>query len=104
MRNDNKRPQSDKMPPTVAKAYGYYLKGLTSAETGKLLDVSPRTVQRWTVQYQFEQTADPDPLPVRALRLYQSGHTYAAIAKAIGKSRTTVYYYIRDMRKMEKAH
>lgn len=89
---------SDKMPPEVLRAYRYYLKGLTAKETGKLVDVSPRTVQRWTREYRFKEKANPDTLQQRAARLFEEGFSYGEIATTLRKSKTTVYYYLKKVR------
>ncbi len=87
------------MPPEVQRAYRDYLKGLTAIETAKLIDVSMRTVQRWTSEYGFKEKANPDTLQQRAARLYKQGFSYREIAATIQKSRTTVYYYLKKVRK-----
>lgn len=87
---------SDTMPPEVLRAYRYYLKGLTAKETAKLIDVSPRTVQRWISEYGFKGKAHPDTLQQRAARLQKEGFSYREIAATIQKSRTTVYNYLKE--------
>lgn len=87
--------KNDKMPLLVAKAYGYYLKGLTAKEIGKLLDVNERTVQRWQSDHDFKAKAKPLPMPERAKQLQDKGITIEQIAKTLKVSRTTVCNYLR---------
>ncbi|MHA4810464.1 terminase gpP N-terminus-related DNA-binding protein [Flavitalea flava] len=91
--------KDEKMPPGVLRAYHYYLKGLTAKETGKLINVSPRTVQRWASEYEFKEKASPDTLQQKTARLFEQGFSYREIAETIKKSKTTVYYYLREGRK-----
>lgn len=87
------------MPPAVLRAYHYHLKGLTARETAVLINISVRTVQRWALQYGFKQRANPETMLRRVARLYDQGFSYREIGKAIQKSRTTVYYYLKEARK-----
>ncbi|MBS1776912.1 MAG: helix-turn-helix domain-containing protein [Bacteroidetes bacterium] len=103
MKNDTKHAISDKMPELVGRAYQYHLRGLNAKEIGKLIDTNPRTVQRWIAQYKFAENAAPTPLKQRAYNLYQKGLSYTAIAKALRKSRSMVYYYIRELRENDNA-
>jgi DNA-binding CsgD family transcriptional regulator len=86
----------------VDKAYQYYLKGLNGVEIGKLLDISPRTIQRYIKDHKFKELAVPKTLQRRATELYQQGHSYREIAITLRKSRTTVYYYLKKMRDSAK--
>ncbi|WP_221198105.1 helix-turn-helix domain-containing protein [Chitinophaga barathri] len=81
--------------PLIAKAYDYYLKGLTAKETAKLLDISPRTVQRYIKAYGFEERAVPATIRQRVIQLHAQGFSLREIADIIQKSRTTVYKYLK---------
>lgn len=81
--------------PLVAQAYQYYLKGLNAKETGKLLDISPRTVQRYAKAHGFKKRASPGTLQQRASQLQALGYSYNAIAGILCRSRTTIYNYLK---------
>lgn len=87
--------KNDKLNLQIAKAYGYYLKGLTAKEIGKLLDVNARTVQRWQSDHHFKTKAKPLPMYERATLLRSQGLTIENIAKTLKVSRTTVCTYLR---------
>ena len=78
-----------------ARAYGYYLKGLTCREIGKLLDLSPRTVERYSLVDRWRERANPQPLADRAKALQKQGFSYAQIAQTLGVGKSTVYSYLR---------
>ncbi|WP_315820987.1 helix-turn-helix domain-containing protein [Paraflavitalea speifideaquila] len=82
----------------IGKAYQYYLKGLTAKETAILLNVSERTVQRWTSTYEFAATAKPKTMQQRVVDLQKLGLSYAEISKALKVSRSTVYNYLKAAR------
>ncbi|MEZ0541246.1 helix-turn-helix domain-containing protein [Fibrella arboris] len=77
-----------------ARAYRYYLHGLTCKEIGKLLDLSPRTIERYSQLDRWREKANPQPLADRARILHQQGVSYAGIAKALQISKATVYNYL----------
>lgn len=95
MKNDNTGPKTPFNNLVVGKAYSYYLKGLNAKEIGKLLDISARTVQRYMKDNNFKEHANPVTIEQKAHDLHKQGLTYRQIAKAIGKGRTTVYYYLQ---------
>ena len=78
-----------------ARAYRYYLHGLTCKEIGKLLDLSPRTVERYSQLDKWHQQANPQPMADRARLLHQQGVSYAGIAKALQVSKATVFNYVK---------
>jgi DNA-directed RNA polymerase specialized sigma24 family protein len=80
------------------KALRYYLLGLNSKEIGKLLDLSPRTVQRYMSEGKFKSQRQVKNLSAKAFEMLNKGYTYKEIAKAVGKSKTMVYYYIKEAR------
>jgi transposase len=98
MKNDNTEVTIGFNNSLIDRAYQYYLKGLNGVEIGKLLDVSPRTIQRYVKDNKFKELAAPKALQRRAIELHQRGHSYREIAITLRKSRTTVYYYLKKMR------
>jgi DNA-binding CsgD family transcriptional regulator len=98
MKNDNTDVTTRCNNSLIDRAYQYYLKGLNGVEIGKLLDISPRTIQRYVKDNKFKELAAPKTLQRRATELYQQGHSYREIARIIRKSRTTVYYYLKESR------
>jgi len=78
-----------------ARAYRYYLHGLTCKEIGKLIDLSPRTVERYSQLDKWREKAKPQPLVERARLLHQQGVSYAGIAKALQISKATVFNYVK---------
>lgn len=85
------------------RAYRYYLKGLTCIEIGKLLDLSPRTVERYSQLDKWRQRANPQPMADRARLLHQQGMSYAAIARTLAVSKSTVYNYVKEETKPASA-
>lgn len=75
----------------IDKVKGYYLKGLNYKEIGKLLDISPRTVQRYVKESGCRQLSEPKTLQQRAVELHSRGWSYSEIAKKLKISRTTAY-------------
>lgn len=80
----------------IGKIQGYYLKGLNYKEIGKLLDISPRTVQRYAKECDCKELDDPKTLQQRAFELHVSGFSYSAIAKKLKISRSTVYLWHKN--------
>lgn len=81
------------------RAYRYHLKGLTCLEIGKLLDLSPRTIERYSQTDKWKERANPQPLAARAKTLYKQGLSYAKIAKTLRVGKSTVYNYLRTSKK-----
>lgn len=76
------------------KIRGYYLKGLTYAEIGKLLDVSSKTVQRYMSSCNIKEEAkQPKTREKKAIELHKQGFSYSEIAVKLGVSRTSVYLW-----------
>jgi transposase len=99
--------QTAKAAPTAdetarARAYRYYLKGLTCTEIGKLLDLSPRTVERYSQVDKWHKRANPQPIADRAKQLHRQGMSYARIAKTLAVSKGTVYNYLKAGTKPEE--
>lgn len=83
------------------RALGYHLKGLAFSEIGKLLDLSPRTVERYSQIDEWKAKLNPVSLPQRAKELKERGFSCAAIAQMIGVSKSTVFNYLKAL-KVEK--
>jgi uncharacterized protein YjcR len=77
------------------QAFKYYLKGLTFAEIGKLLDISPRTIERYSQDDKWKEKASDSTRLNRVQELYQKGFSYLEIAGKVGISRSTVYNYLK---------
>ncbi len=95
-----KKPHPAKNPEKEAlikKCYGYYVRKLTAEEISKLTGQSISTVRRIISGNGFAKRANP-PKPrdyrAEALKLHREGNSLGAIAKAIGKGKTTVYRYL----------
>ena len=81
------------------KVREYWLKGLTYAEIGKLLDISPRTVQRYVTSSGVKkELSEPKTLQQRAFELSGKGLSYTEIAKKLGVTKTTVYLWHRQQK------
>ncbi len=78
------------------RAYQYHVKGLTCAEIAKLLDLSPRTVERYSLAEKWRERANPQPLAERAKALQKQGFSYAQIARTLAVGKSTVYGYLRS--------
>jgi len=78
---------------TLEKVWAYYLRGLNGKEIGKLLDISPRTVQRYISGSGCRETLEPKTIHQKAFELSAQGHSYAEIAKKLRISKTTVYLW-----------
>lgn len=77
----------------IKKVTTYYLKGLNYKEIGKLLDISPRTVQRYAKEGGCKQLSEPKTLQQRAVEMHSRGWSYSEIAKKLKVSRTTAYLW-----------
>ncbi len=84
-----------------AKAQRYFLMGLNSTEIGKLLDISPRTVQAYMQAGRWREKKTPALIKQRAYEMKIDGWTYREIAEALQVSKGTVYNYVREMREAE---
>lgn len=80
------------------KAFRYFTIGLTPREIGKLLDKSPRTVERYIQDGEWKRLTDDRTLQEKALSLTNSGKSYSETAKELGICKTTVYNYLKRER------
>lgn len=69
--------------------------GLTCKEVGKLLDLSARTVERYSQKNQWKEKLSVKTVEQRAYELHEAGKTYEEIAKALKVSRATAYNYMK---------
>lgn len=84
------------------KVTGYYLKGLNYKEIGKLLDISPRTVQRYVKENECKKLTEPKTLQQKAVEMHNQGFSYSDIAKKLRVSKTTVYLWHRKIKEQNK--
>jgi DNA-binding NarL/FixJ family response regulator len=80
------------------KALRYFTMGLTAREIGKLLDLSPRTVERYMTVGEWKRETDDRTLQQKALSLTNNGKSYSETAKELGVCKTTVYNYLKRER------
>lgn len=77
-----------------ATARKYYLMGLTVPEIAKLMDVPPRTVEKWQYTEKWTAIKEARPIKHRAHDLHKAGKTYTQIAEILNVSYTTVWRYL----------
>lgn len=75
----------------------YHLKGLTAWEIAKLLDLSERKVQRLKRCAALRVNTKAQKAADTAAALYKQGFTYVEIGKRLGKSRQSVYNYLKKL-------
>lgn len=85
------------------KVAAYYLKGLNYNEIGKLLDISPRTVQRYIKESNCKLNTSPKTLQQLSIDLCAKGWSYSEVAKKLKKSRTTIYLWNKKAKETKKA-
>lgn len=92
------------MKTTITKIIRYKDMGLTTGEIGKLLDLSPRTIQRYLKDERKQEAETPtfSNRQTKAIKLHVSGMSYAEIARRMKVSKTTVYLWHRKY-KSQKA-
>lgn len=77
-----------------SQVYKYYLLGLNNKEIAKLLDVSEKTIQRIIKNGNFKELSKPISISEKAKELREKGLTYTQIAKALKRSKTSIYNYL----------
>lgn len=77
----------------------YAKMGLNANEIGKLLDISPRTVQRYLKMDETTQTAQRKE---KAVQMSKAGYTYKQIGDTLGVSKTAVYLWMREYKDQEQ--
>ena len=63
------------------KALRFFTMVLTAKEIGKLLDLSPRTIERYITDGQWKRPTDDRTLQEKALSLTNNGKSYSETAK-----------------------
>lgn len=99
MKNDKQGKISHDLPFIVQRVYSYYLKGLTGKEIAILCKISARTAQRIIKNNNFKQMANPKPLKERCFEMSKNGFSYTQIARQMKISKSTVYNYIKELKK-----
>lgn len=77
------------------QAFKYYAMGLTCREVGKLLDLSERTVERYSQKNRWRERVSGKTVEERAYELHQAGKTYAEVAESLNVSKGTVFNYLK---------
>lgn len=83
---------------TQQKAYKYFVLGLTVKETAKLLDLSPRTIERYVQAGGWSKDKVLKSLSEQIQDLQKAGKSYSKIAQMVGVSKTTVYNHLKRLR------
>jgi len=86
----------------LQKAAGYYAKGLTYQEIGKLMDISPRTAQRYVKEAGGNQQDREKTKRQRAFDLHAQGFSYSQVARKLRVSKTTVYLWHRKVKEQSE--
>lgn len=86
------------------KAFVYYAKGLTFSEVGKLLDLSPRTIERYSQDEEWKTKINPVSLPQRTKDLRERGFSCSQIAQMLGVSKSTVFNYLKGLEVKKQAN
>ncbi len=77
------------------RVVAYHHKGLTQKEIAKLLDLTPRTVQRYMKAAQCREATQTKTREQKALEMHTRGMSYAEIAKRLRVCKATVYLWHR---------
>ncbi len=80
------------------KALRFFTMGLTAKEIGKLLDLSPRTIEHYISDGGWKRPTDDRTLQEKALSLINNGKSYLETAKELGVCKTTIYNYLKRER------
>lgn len=81
-----------------ATAKKYYLIGLSLTEVSKLIDAPVRTIEKWYLAENWKSQRETTPIKLRANDLFESGKSYLEVARLLGKSKSTIYRYIKASR------
>jgi len=94
--NENFVKKTTITPEIKKKAFSYYALGLTAFEVAKLLDLNPRTVQKWQTEQKWTQKLNPNSLKDKCLEMQNKGMTYVQISEILQISKSTVNRYIKE--------
>ncbi len=81
-----------------AKAKKYYLIGLSLVEVGKITDTPFRTIEKWYLSENWKEQRETPAIKTKANDLFNSGMGYKEIALTLGKSKTTIFRYLKAVR------
>ena len=81
-----------------ANAKKYYLIGLSLNEVSKLIDAPVRTVEKWYFAENWKDQRELSNIKIKANDLFNSGKNYFEISQILGKSKSTIYRYIKIAR------
>lgn len=84
-----------------SNARRYYFMGLTIPEIGKLIEASPRTVEKWQIAEKWNDYRKLPPIKERALQMQKKGYSYSQIAEALSISRVTVYRWLKQAKQAQ---
>lgn len=84
---------------TLKKIAHYYNKGLNATEIAKLLDLSPRTCQRYIKAAGIgKEAAGPQSIRAKAAALVSAGLSYSETAARLKVSKSSIYNWQRAAR------
>jgi transposase len=81
-----------------ASAKKYYLIGLSLTEVSKLISAPVRTIEKWYFAENWKNQRETTPIKLKANDLFDSGKSYLEISNLLGKSKSTIYRYIKTAR------
>ncbi|MBQ3690595.1 MAG: helix-turn-helix domain-containing protein [Bacteroidales bacterium] len=88
---------------TENKIQKYYFLGLNATEIAKLVDLQPRTVQRFVKSAILDTNKEPPKArKTRVLEYIAKGYSYAEIAKKFKICKTTVYLWHKQAKENNK--
>ena len=103
MTKAKKKPTEKKQHKTYtlddkASAKKYYLIGLSLTEVSKLVNAPVRTIEKWYFAENWKSQRETTPIKIKANDLFDSGKSYLEISNLLGKSKSTIYRYIKTAR------
>lgn len=81
-----------------AQAFRFHVMGLTCREIGKLLDLSARTVERYSQRNRWKESVSGKAVEQQAHEMHENGKSYAKIAQILNVSKGTVFNYLKRYR------
>jgi transposase len=103
MKKEKKKPTTTKQHKTYtlddkASAKKYYLIGLSLTEAAKLINAPVRTIEKWYFAENWKSQRETTAIKTKANDLFDSGKSYLEISNMLGKSKSTIYRYIKIAR------